>query len=383
MKKLFYAIAMIAILASCNSGTSTQEETVFKPQKSDFDTVINGKQVSLYTLKNENMEVYITNYGAIIVSVIVPDKDGKLADVTLGYKDIKGYLGDDTYMGSVVGRFANRIKVGKFTLDDKDYTLAINNAPNALHGGPGGFYTKVWDAIQEGNTLKMSYVSADGEEGYPGTLTVNMSYTLTDADEIIMEYKATTDAPTVVNITNHAYWTLSGEGAATINDHVLMINADTYTPVDSTLIPTGVEPVEGTPFDFTEPKPIGEDIEAEDIQLKYGYGYDHNFVLNKEEEGALTLASDLVHPASGRGMKIYTTEPAIQFYGGNFMDGSIVGKAGKKYGFRSTLALETQHYPDSPNQPEFPNTVLRPGEKYHHKTVHKFYVVEADEEHQH
>jgi len=374
MKKLLSLIAVVFMLMSCGSDKECHQ--LFRPDKADFDTIIDGKQVSLYTLKNTNgMEVYITNYGATIVSVIVPDKDGKMGDVTLGYANIEGYINDTSFMGTIVGRFANRIAKGKFTLDGEEYTLVLNNGVNTLHGGPTGFYKRVWDASQEGNTVNLSYTSVNGEEGYPGNLTVNMSYSLTDNDELIMEYEATTDAPTVVNITNHAYWTLAGEGDSTINDHILTINADHYTPVDSTLIPTGeIAPVEGTPFDFTEGKEIGKDLEVEDQQLAYGMGYDHNWVLNKEEEGELSMAAKLYDPESGRIMEILTTEPGIQFYGGNFMDGSIKGKSGKTYNFRATLALETQHYPDSPNQPDFPSTVLRPGEKYTHKTVHKFYV---------
>ena len=253
MKKLFTILAVALLIAACTN-TTTESVALFKPDKADFDTILDGKQVSLYTLKNANgMEVYVTNYGAIIVSVIVPDKDGIMGDVTLGYSSIKGYINDKTFMGSVVGRFANRIAKGKFSIDGMEYSLTLNDGVNTLHGGPTGYFKRVWDATQEGNTVKMTYVSADGEEGYPGTLTVNMSYTLNDNDELIMEYEATTDAPTIVNITNHAYWTISGEGDTTINDNVLTINADYYTPVDSTLIPTGeLAPVEGTPFDFRE-----------------------------------------------------------------------------------------------------------------------------------
>ena len=374
MRKHFLLFMLPLILVSCQTNKEAAQE-IFRPEKSEFDTIIDGKEVSLYALKNDNgVEVYITNYGATIVSVLVPDKNGNLGDVTLGYNSIKGYIKDNTFMGTIVGRFANRIAKGKFSLDGKEYSLAINNDPNALHGGPGGYYKKVWDAEQEGNSLKLSLVSPDGEEGYPGTLTVNMTYSLNNDDELIMEYEATTDAPTIVNLTNHAYWTLSGEGDSTINNHILTLNADYYTPVDSTLIPTGeIAPVEGTPFDFTEGKVIGQDINADDQQLAYGMGYDHNWVLNKEED-ELALAASLYDPKSGRVMDIFTTEPAIQFYGGNFMDGSIIGKSGKPYKFRSTLALETQHYPDAPNHDNFPSTVLRPGEKYSTKTVHKYYT---------
>ncbi len=381
MKKLFTLLTIVLVIAACNTTTQTDKKEVFRPDKEDFDTVLNGKEVTLYTLKNANgMEVYITNYGAIIVSVLVPDKSGELGDVTLGYTNIEGYIKDKTFMGSLVGRYANRIAKGKFTVDGKEYSLAINDRPNALHGGPGGFYKKVWEGKQEGNTVHLSYVSEDGEEGYPGNLTVNVTYSLTEDNEIKMEYEATTDAPTIVNLTNHAYWTLSGEGDSTINDNVLMINADHYTPVDSTLIPTGeLAPVEGTPFDFTEAKVIGKDLDADHVQLKYGMGFDHNWVLNQEKEGELTLAAKLYDPESGRVMEIHTTEPGIQFYGGNFMDGSITGKSGKKYGYRSTLALETQHFPDSPNQPDFPSTLLKPGETYKHLTIHKYYVKKDEE----
>ena len=334
--------------------------------------------VKEYTLKNKNgMVVKATNYGATITSIQVPDRDGNLADVALGYAALEGYVNavDRPYFGSVVGRYGNRIAKGKFTLDGKEYTLATNDGENHLHGGNMGFDKVIWTAEPLGEgAVRFTYLAKDGEEGYPGNLKVSVTYTLTDENELKLDYLATTDKPTPVNLTNHTYFNLAGEGSPTINDHELMINGDGFTPVDQGLIPTGeIRPVEGTPFDFRTAKPVGRDIDQDDQQLVYGKGYDHNWVLNKGA-GGMTLAASLYHAASGRFMEVFTEEPAIQFYGGNFLDGRLVGKSGKAYGHRSALCLETQHYPDSPNRPDFPSTILRPGEEYRTTTVFKFSV---------
>ncbi len=358
--------SIFALLASLNS-LALAEVTV-----SEFD------DISLYTLKNKNgMEVKVTNFGAIITSIKVPDRDGKMADVTLGYDDVSDYINavDKPYFGAVVGRYGNRIAKGKFTLDGTEYSLPINNDPNSLHGGVIGFDKVVWDAEQVGdNGVKLTYLAKDMEQGYPGNITVSVTYTLTDNNEIDIDYEATTDKATPVNVTQHSYFNLKGEGEGTILDHELTINADRYTPVDKTLIPTGeLASVEGTPFDFRKAKTIGQDIAQENEQLTFGGGYDHNWVLNRTKgDGELELAATLYEPKSGRMLEVLTTEPGIQFYSGNFLSGVLKGKSGKPYVHRGGLCLETQHYPDSPNQPEFPNTILKPGETYTSKTVFKF-----------
>ncbi|EMI57219.1 aldose 1-epimerase [Rhodopirellula sallentina SM41] len=338
---------------------------------SDFDSI------NLYTLTNQNnMVVKITNYGATITSIIVPDRNGDMADVALGYDNVESYINaaNRPYFGSVVGRYGNRIAQGQFTLDGKEYTLATNDGENHLHGGQMGFDKVVWDAERVDNGVKMTYRARDGEEGYPGNLTLSVSYTLTNENAIVMHYEATTDKPTVVNVTNHTYFNLAGEGEPTINDHILRINASKFTPVDSGLIPTGeLRDVAGTPFDFRAPKPIGRDLQSNDPQLQHGLGYDHNWVLDREEAG-LELAATLYEAHSGRVLDVLTTEPAIQFYGGNFLNGNLIGKSGKPYQHRSGLCLETQHSPDSPNRPEWPSTTLRPGEKYETTTVYRFGV---------
>jgi aldose 1-epimerase len=336
---------------------------------SDFSSI------KLHTLKNKNdMMVQITNYGATITSIVVPDRDGKLADVALGYNTVEDYINgiDRPYFGSVVGRYGNRIAKGQFTLDGTTYALATNNNENHLHGGHMGFDKVVWSASQDENTLNLTYVAKDGEEGYPGNLTLSVSYSLTENNEIIMHYEATSDKATIVNVTNHTYFNLAGEGSGSINDHQLQINASKYTPVDSGLIPKGnLADVLGTPFDFMKPKTIGEDLENENEQLKFGMGYDHNWILDRKGS-EMTLAATLHEPESGRVLEVLTEEPAIQFYGGNFLDGRLTGKSGKPYEHRSGLCLEAQHSPDSPNHPEWPSVVLRPGEKYDTTTIYKF-----------
>jgi len=345
----------------------------------NFETVIDGDSVRLYTLINSNgMEVTMTNYGQRIISLFVPDKNGDFEDVVLGYPKIEDYTANKNFYGATVGRYGNRIAKGKFSIDGKTYELAKNNNGNHLHGGEIGFESVVWnvDKATE-NEIVFSRTSPDMEEGYPGNLVVKVTYALTNDNELKISYKAATDKSTVVNLTHHSYFNLKGEGNGTVNDHILMLNADGFTPVDAGLIPTGkIEKVVGTPFDFTKPKPIGADLEVDFEQLKLGNGYDHNFVLNespKNSEG-LVLAARVTEPLSGRTLEVYTDEPGVQFYGGNFLAGSDVGKSGKPYVFRGSFCLETQHFPNSPNQPGFPSTLLNPGETYTSNCTYKFGV---------
>jgi len=344
-----------------------------------FGKMSDGADVDLYTLTNENgMVVKITNYGGIITSVLVPDADGIPGDVVLGYDDLQGYLEKTPYFGAIIGRYGNRIAGGKFSIDGRTYSLVTNNGPNHLHGGTVGFDKVLWTANtveREGEVaLELSYISKDMEEGYPGKLETRVVYTLTRENEIKIEYFAKTSETTHVNLTNHSYFNLKDGGATPHLDHVMHINADSITPVDATLIPTGVMvPVERTPFDFRTPHPIGERIDAVEEQINYGGGYDHNFVLNGET-GELKLAARVVEPSTGRMMEVWTEEPGVQFYTGNFLDGTITGKGGIVYNRRHGFCLETQHYPDSPNKPDFPSTLLRPGEEYHTTTTYKFSV---------
>ena len=369
MKRL---LIMSLLCLGLLAGAVASAQTVIE----DFDTI------KLYTMSNRSgMTVKITNYGAIVTSIVVPDKTGKLGDVVLGYNRVEDYINaiDRPYFGAVVGRYGNRIAKGKFTLDGTEYTLPINNGVNSLHGGIIGFDKVVWNATPTYGAgfsgLELTYLSKDGNEGYPGNLNVKVTYKLTDANELVIEYHATTDKATPINLTTHTYFNLKGDGEGTILDHHLMLNASTYTPVDETLIPTGeLAPVEGTPFDFRKPKPIGNDIGVENEQLKFGGGYDHNFVLDRAspDEKLLKLAATLSEPTTGREMQVFTTEPGIQFYSGNFLDGRLTGKSGKPYVNRGALCLETQHFPDSPNQPKFPSAILKPGEEYNTTTVFRF-----------
>jgi aldose 1-epimerase len=343
---------------------------------------VDGKTIEEYTLKNSHgIEVHAITYGGIIRSLKVPDRSGAIADIVLGFDTPQGYLSDPPppYFGAIIGRYGNRIAKGQFTLDGHVYTLAKNNGPNSLHGGNRGFDKVVWIAegrqTAAGPAVTFSRTSPDGEEGYPGNLQVGVTYTLTDKNELIVDYHATTDKATPVNLTQHSYFNLAGEGTGDILSHELMINADRYTPVDDTLIPTGqLAPVDGTPFDFRHPTAIGARINADDPQIKKGPGYDHNWVLNRgAASGAeVVLAARLTDPKSGRSMEIRTTEPGLQFYSGNFLDGTIKGKGGHVYGKRSALCLETQHFPDSPNHANFPSTILRPGQTYESRTVFQF-----------
>lgn len=346
--------------------------------RSSFGKTAAGEEVALYTLTNAHgLEVRTIARGATIVSIRVPDRAGALGDVTLGFDTLARYEGDgNPFFGNVVGRYANRIGGAAFTLDGKRYPLAANDAPNHLHGGPRGFDKYVWtgeEASRDGAVgVRWSMVSPDGDEGYPGRLKTSVTYLLTPKDELVVEYEATTDKPTIVNLTQHAYFNLAGEGSGNVLDHVVQLHASRYTPVAPGLIPTGViAPVAGTPFDFTKPERIGARIDADHEQVKLGHGYDHNFVLDRKGEG-LAHAANVFDPKTGRVMDVHTTEPGLQIYTANWLD--TAGKGGRRYGRRDAVCFETQHYPDSPNKPEFPSTVLRPGETYRSKTVFTFSV---------
>lgn len=376
--KLKIILIFFVISASFLTQCSKKENLKMEITKEPFGNA-DGVEVYLFTLTNDNgMKVKITNYGGIITSVFVPDKNGELGDVVLGFDNVSDYVKDNPYFGALIGRYGNRIANGKFTLDGKTYSLAINNPPNHLHGGPKGFHKVIWEPkeVKTDSTvgLELKYKSKDGEEGYPGNLSVTVYYTLTNNNEIKIDYYATTDQKTVCNLTNHSYFNLKDDGVSDILDHELMIDADNFTPVDSTLIPTGkIEPVEGTPFDFRKPHKIGDHINADDQQIKYGRGYDHNFVLNGEM-GKMRLVAKASESNSGRILEVYTDQPGIQFYSGNFLDGTLTGKYGIVYKYRHGFCLETQHFPDSPNQPNFPSTVLNPGDTYRTTTIYKFSV---------
>jgi aldose 1-epimerase len=370
-----FAALLALSLAACNAEKPAMNMANMTLEP--FGTAPDGQAVQLITLTNaKGVEMRVMTYGAIILSLKVPDKTGKLGDVVLGYDSLAGYVKSSPYFGAVVGRYGNRIAKGKFTLDGKAYTLAVNNGPNALHGGIKGFDKVVWSAdtshASDGQSVRLHYTSKDGEEGYPGALNVMVTYTLTDSNEVQIEYEATTDKATPINLTQHSYFNLAGTGD--ILGHQLTINADNITPVDSTLIPTGeLMPVKGTPFDFTAPHAIGERINADHPQIKYGLGYDHNFVLNRPDTG-LVVAAVLSEPTSGRRLEVRTTEPGVQFYSGNFLDGTLTGKGGTVYKHRTGMCLETQHYPDSPNHPKFPSTIVKPGATYRSRTVWTFGV---------
>lgn len=343
----------------------------------DFQAVIDGKQVDLFVLTNKNgCEICVTNFGGFPVSIMVPDKNGKLVDVVLGHQTLKRYVDlKPTYLGCAVGRYGNRIANGKFTLEGKEYTLALNNGPNNLHGGNEGFDSKVWDAKQiDAQTLELSLISPDGEEGFPGTLTVKMTYKLTDDNAFDIRYEATTDQTTLCNLTNHSFFNLSGAGDDSICDHTLQLNAEFYTPGSDVMIPTGeIAKVAGTPMDFTSPTLIGERIDNDFNQLVWGIGYDHNYVIDKQYPSQLALAATASSPKTGIVLETFTTEPGVQLYTGNWLDG-FEGKNGKTYPKRSAFCLETQHFPDSPNKPHFPSCVLKPGELYTQTCIYKFSV---------
>ena len=379
------AVALAAQLACSSPTPPARPETAAAPPaakkativKSPFGRTADGTTIDLFTLTNAHgMEVRAISYGATVTSIRVPDRNGKLDDVVLGFDTMDGYLGNHPYFGAVVGRYGNRIAKGQFTLDGKTYQLATNNGPNHLHGGVKGFDKVVWqgEPFERDGIAGVVYThtSPDGDEGYPGTLVARVTYTLNASNELTVEYDATSDKATPINLTQHSYFNLGGDGAGDILGHELTIDADRYTPVDATLIPTGeLAPVDGTPFDFRKTTAIGARIDADHQQIEYGKGYDHNWVLNG---ASLRHAARLADPKSGRTLDVSTTEPGVQFYAGNFLDGTITGKAGHVYRHRSGLCLETQHFPDSPNHANFPSSILRAGARYQSKTVFAFGV---------
>ena len=372
-------LARLALLALLFMGTAMMAAAKTQVTKSSGGKLPDGTAVELYTLKDEKIEVQVINYGGFIVSLKVPDRSGKADDVVLGFDDAAGYYENNrsqhaSFFGCIVGRYANRIAHAAFALDGHSYALAKNNGDNSLHGGPGGFHNVMWEAKEINDGVELRYLSKDGEEGYPGNLSAIVRYTVEGGD-LKIEYSATTDKPTVVNLTNHSYFNLSGQGHGTILDEQLKLNASRFTPVDSGLIPTGeLKPVTGTPFDFLKPHAVGERINADDEQLRLGKGYDHNFVIDGGGK-KLTQAAEVYDPASGRVLQVLTTEPGVQLYTANHLDGaSIKGKQGIAYVKNGALCLETQHFPDSPNHPKFPSTVLRPGGSYHTVTIYRFSI---------
>lgn len=386
MKFKLSILATISLFFSCTITPSNHNKEISSEGNSSdvvpldtsaYLTIVKGKETRLFQLSNQKgAKLYVTNYGARVVALIVPNRDSIPTDVVLGYDSVKSnQKKGEPFFGAIIGRYGNRIAKGKFSLAGTAYQLQLNDGVNTLHGGADGFYAKVWDAKQiDGQHIEMSYLSKDGEAGYPGNVNVKVLYTLTDDNGLKIDYSATTDKETVLNLTNHAYFNLNGAGNETILDHELTIAADRYTPVDKTLIPIGkIESVKGTPFDFTTAKAIGKDIETKDEQLTFGKGYDHNFVLNKND--GKTAIAIVKSPKTGIVMEVYTTEPGIQFYSGNFLTGKDKdGKGGKSYPFRSAFCLETQHFPDSPNQPSFPSTVLKPYQTYSTTTTYQFSV---------
>ena len=359
--------------------STIETENICGLKRADFQTTINGKQTDLYILKNSlGHEVAVTNYGGAIVAIMVPDKDGKLANVIQGHDNIQDVINSpEPFLSTLIGRYGNRIKEGKFQLNGKEYQLAINNGPNALHGGPTGFHARVWDANQvSDHAVVLKYVSSYGEEGFTGEVLVWVAYTFTDNDELVIKYQATTNKKTIINLTHHAFFSLQGiaNPTPTVDNQICEMNADFYLPIDENSIPTGeILKVEGTPFDFRQPKAIGQEIDADNEQIKNGAGYDHCYVLNKKEEGELSFAARLEEPVSGRTMEVYTTEPGVQLYSDNWADG-YKGQNGATFPRRSAVCFECQHFPDSPNRPYFPSVILNPGTKYTQRTVYKFGV---------
>lgn len=388
MRKQIIPLALLSVslgtMLGCHQSTTTTTTTTTKTDsttvatvstKAGFDTTLDGKKVVEYTLKNKaGVTAKFINYGAHLVSLNVPDKNGKPVNVVIGFDNIDGYKASmSSYFGATVGRYGNRIAKGHFVLDGKRYDLFINNKPNTLHGGKSGFSDRMWDGTQTGDQkVEFTYTSVDGEEGYPGTLKTKVTYELTDDNALKISYEATTDKNTVVNLTNHSYFNLNGAGSGSVLDHTLQLDASSYTPVDSTLIPTGkIEPVAGTPLDFTKATVIGARVtDSTNQQIKFGKGYDHNFVLNKHD--ITTPIATVTGDKSGIKMEVFTTEPGIQFYSGNFMAGKNTISGGGKDDFRTAIALETQHYPDSPNKPQFPTTELKPGQTLKSTTIYKF-----------
>jgi aldose 1-epimerase len=391
MKKyspLFFVLVVAATtqLVACNNDSTTttakndsavQQKGAYLPNAKAFEGDVEGKKTALFTVKNKNgVQAAFTSYGGRWVSMLVPDRAGVMTDVILGFNNVQDFVNTpEHFFGATIGRYGNRIAKGKFALDGTTYNLDVNNGPNTLHGGKLGFHNQVWDGKQVSDgSVSFTYISKDGEMGFPGTLTATVTYTVTDDNEMKIDYTATTDKKTVCNLTNHAFFNLNGEGTTSINDHLLMINADQFTPVDSTLIPLGkMESVEGTPFDFRTPTAIGARVnDTTNQQIKRGAGYDHNFVLNLA--AGLRPVATIEAPKTGIIMEIFTVEPGLQFYGGNFLNGKDIGKGGKPYQHRTAFCLETQHFPDSPNQPSFPSTVLVPGKTYQTSSVYKFSV---------
>lgn len=375
-KWIWWAGACAVLLAACAPKSGSEGLTKSGLDPSKFETTVDGKAVKLYVLKNKaGMEVCATNYGGRIVSVTVPDHNNQWRDVVLGHDSIADYIHIDGNFGALIGRYGNRINQGRFTLDGVEYQLPQNNYGHCLHGGPKGFHHSVWDATQPNDTtLELTLHSSDGEAGFPGNLDVKVVYTLTSDNALCLQYTATTDKPTVVNLTNHSYFNLSGNAANDVLNDTVQFDANAFTPIDSTFMTWGeIRPVEGTPFDFRAGKTVGQDIEADDEQLKNGLGYDHNMVLSTG--GDLSkVACRISNPTSGIVLRVYTTEPGIQFYTGNFLDGKVKGKGGIAYPRRGAICVETQHYPDSPNQPNYPSVVLRPGETYSSTCIYKFSV---------
>jgi aldose 1-epimerase len=384
MKKItqFLLLAVAGLVAAGLVGCASMPNTGIV-HKARFGKMADGTPVEIYTLRNSRgMEARILTYGGILQSLQIPDKNGKFADVVLGFDNLHSYLTNSPYFGALIGRYGNRIAKGQFTLDGQTYTLATNNAPNHLHGGLKGFDKVVWTAKPVhnfyGHGLELTYLSKDGEEGYPGNLKVMAVYVVTDQNELLLQFTATTDKDTVVNLTHHSYFNLAGQGNSNILGHVVFINADQTTPVDSVLIPTGkFADVAGTPFDFRTPTAIGERINDPDTVLQYGPGYDHNWVLNKVS-GEEVMAARVFEPTSGRVLEVYTTEPGLQFYTGNFLDGTIKGKGGKVYQYRGAFCMEPQHFPDSPNHPNFPSVELKPGETYRSTIIFRFSVEQTN-----
>jgi aldose 1-epimerase len=381
MRKFCFLVVgcQLAFLLSC--GTSSKQESSEKGaaglKKQAWGKTPNGGEVDLYTLTNKNgMSAEITTYGGRVVTLKVPDRSGAFNDVVLGFDSLDGYLKDNPYFGAIIGRYGNRIANARFPLDGKEFKLSANENGNTLHGGAKGFDKVVWTGKDasgpDGPAVELMYLSPNGEEGFPGNLAVTVRYTLTDNNELKLHYTATTDQTTVVNLTNHSYFNLAGQNSGEILNHEMMIRADRFTPINAKLIPTGeLRPVKGTPFDFTQPTAIGARINDNNEQLKLAHGYDHNFVLNSGG-GSMALAARVHDPKTGRVMEVETTEPGIQFYTGNFLDGTIHGKGGAVYNFRDAFCLETQHFPDSPNEPKFPTVVLKPGDTYDTTTVYRF-----------
>lgn len=372
-------MASLFLLGTLPAQAQKQEGSKHVTTKA-FGKLADGREAELYILTNKNgMEAAITNFGGTVVSLKVPDRNGKLDDVVLGYDTPQGYADGTFFFGSLIGRYGNRIAKAKFSLDGKEYTLLANDGPNTLHGGAVNYGKVLWAAealeTAEGPAVKLHYVSKDGEAGFPGDLSITVTYTLTNDNALKIQYHATTDKDTVVNLTNHSYFNLSGAGNGDILNHKVQIFASRFTPVDSNLIPTGeLKAVAGTPFDFSKPTAVGDRINNEDEQLKLGHGYDHNFIVDEGGKGKIVPVAKVVDPASGRVLEVFSDEPAVQFYAGNFLDGTAKGKYGKSYARRTGLCLETQHYPDSPNQPKFPSTELKPGQSYKTTTIYKFGV---------